>query len=527
MVRPIAQETVSRIARIMPLSDGRLATHVGAGILLTRLLGFVRERVFAHYFGTGAAADAFRAALRIPNVIRNLLGEGTLSASFIPVYAGMIERGEKEKAQRVAGVIASLLVLLTAVAALVGVVLAPLITDFAAPGFDGARRDLTITLVEIMFPMSGIMILSAWCLGILNTHRRFFLSYAAPAVWNIVQIGTLVALGGVLLELRLVVALAWGALLGSALQVGIQLPATLRAVTRVRWGLSLDVPGVRPVIRTWIPVVLGAGVYQISSIIDTQLASLLEGGSVAIMGYAQLVAILPVSLIGVSVAAVARPELARDVAGDTKTQIRERLAAGTRRVWFLVVPAAIACALLAREIIASLFQTGAFGESQTTIAAGVLAAYSIAIPGQASLKLFASGHYALGDTRTPVRIALLSVMVSAISAYLLMQRFGPAGIALGAAAAAWLNVSLNFTFLVRKLGPILRPVEHRNLGVTVIASIASAWSAHIVTGWTVSWHVWPATAAALAVFTLVYGALTVALGHPDAIALVRLPKKTT
>ncbi|MFQ6047545.1 MAG: lipid II flippase MurJ, partial [Gemmatimonadales bacterium] len=278
---------------------------MAAGILLTRVLGFVRERVFAHYFGDGAAADAFRAALRIPNVIRNLLGEGTLSASFIPVYAGMIERGETEAARRLSGVIASLLVVLTAIAALAGVALAPLITSFAAPGFSGTTRELTVRLVEIMFPMSGALILSAWCLGVLNTHRRFFLAYSAPALWNIAQIGTLVALGGVLLDARLAVALAWGALVGSVLQLAIQLPKTRTLSGRMHVSLSTATAGVRRVVRAWIPVVFGAGVYQISSIIDTQLASLLPQGAVAIIGYAQLVAILPVSLFGVSVAAVA------------------------------------------------------------------------------------------------------------------------------------------------------------------------------------------------------------------------------
>ena len=158
----------------MAPSAGRLASRVAAGVLLTRILGFVRERVFAHYFGNTPVADAFRAALKIPNVIRNLLGEGTLAASFIPVYAGMIERGEHEKARKLSGTIASLLLAVTAVSALAGIALAPIITAFAAPGFSGPTRELTVTLVAIMFPMSGLTILSAWCLGILNTHRRFF-----------------------------------------------------------------------------------------------------------------------------------------------------------------------------------------------------------------------------------------------------------------------------------------------------------------------------------------------------------------
>ncbi len=490
--------------------------------MLTRVLGFVRERVFAHYFGAGVTADAFRAALKIPNVIRNLLGEGTLSASLIPVYAGMIERGESEKAQRLAGVIASVLVLLTAVLAFIGIALAPLITDFVVPGFSGERRALAITLVRIMFPMSGLLILSAWCLGILNTHRRFFLSYAAPALWNITQIATLITLGGVLVELDLVVALAWGALLGGLLQLLVQLPATLRLTGGVKWGLDLKAPGVRQVIGRWVPVVVGAGAYQISSIVDTQLASLLAQGAVAILGYAQLVAILPVSLFGVSVAAVALPELARDAVGavgNDQQVLRARLGAGMQRIAFFALPSAVAFAALAPEIIGALFQTGAFGAAQTLIAAGALAAYSIGVPAQASVKLLASGHYALGDTKTPVRIAVVSVIVSAVSAFLLMRRFGPAGIALGASIAAYLNMSLNFGTLSAKVGRILESPERRAIVLAAAATVPAAFSGVGVAAALRDGPVWLAALLALAGFGAVYGVVTLLLGHPEAVKL--------
>ncbi len=503
----------------MPQSEGRLAARVGSGIMLTRILGFVRERVFAHYFGDGVAADAFRAALKIPNVIRNLLGEGTLSASLIPVYAGMIERGESDNARRLTGVIASVLVLLTAILALIGILLAPVITDFIAIGFGDERRELTITLVRILFPASGLLILSAWCLGILNTHRRFFLSYAAPALWNIAQIATLVTLGGVLAQLDLVIALAWGVLLGSLLQLAVQLPATLRLVGGVRWSLDLGVPGARQVIGRWIPVVLGAGAYQVSSIVDTQLASLLELGAVAVLGYAQLVAILPVSLFGISVAAVALPQLARDAVGDSQQMLRTRLGAGLRRIAFFVLPAAVAFAALAPEIIGALFQTGRFGAAATIVTAGVLAAYSIGIPAQATVKLPASGHYALGDTKTPVRIAVLSVIVSAVSAFLLMRRFGPAGIALGASISAYLNMSLNFGTLSAKVGRILEGPERRAIALAAAATVPAAFTGAGIAAALEDGPVWLAAVLALAGFGAAYGVVTLLLGHPEAVKL--------
>lgn len=504
----------------MPPSTGRLAGRVAAGIVVARILGFVRERFFAHYFGNGPAADAFRAALKIPNLIRNLLGEGTLSASFIPVYAALLQREGAEAGRRLAGVVASLLVLLTAAAALAGIALAPVITDVVAPGFSGATRELTSTLVEILFPMSGVMILSAWCLGVLNTHGRFFLSYAAPALWNVAQIATLVALGATLAGNRLVVALAWGALAGSVLQVAAQLPTTLKLLRGLYWSLNLAVTGVRQVIRAWLPVLFGAGVAQVSSIVDTQLASLLGGGAVAALGYSQLLSMLPLSLFGVSIAAAALPDLSRDAVGQGGDALRARLGDGIRRLAFFVLPSAFALAALGRPIVAAVFQTGRFGPEDTALVTGVLAAYAIGIPAQASVKLLASGFYAQGDTRTPVRIAALSVAVAAGAAFLLMQWLGPAGIALGSSAGAYLNLSLNYRGLAGRVGRPLAPPEIRSLWTAILSSTVATLAALTTT--LPGWSPWPTTLAAGSLFLVAYQGVSLMRRHPEAVALWRL-----
>ncbi len=504
----------------MPPAKGQPAARVAAGILVTRILGFVRERVFAHYFGSSAFADAYRAALRIPGVIRNLLGEGTLSASFIPVYARMLARGDEEDARRLAGTVISFLLLITILATGAGVLLAPVITDLVAPGFDTPRRDLTIRLVRILFPMGGVLILSAWCLGILNTHGRFFLSYAAPSLWNIAQITALVALGGSLVGAPLVMGLAVGALLGSLLQLLVQLPSVLGYVRRIDWSLDRHRTGVTAVFRAWGPVVAGAGVVQISGVVDTQLASLLGGGAVAVLGYAQLVAVLPVSLFGVSVAAAALPDLARDAAGADTETLRNRLSSGAARLAYYVFPSAFAFALLAVPIIATLFQTGRFDENDTAIAAGVLAAYAIGLFGQATVKLFASGFYAIGDTRTPVRIAALSVTVSAGLAVLLMQVLGPAGIALGAATGAYVNVFLLAKGLSRRVGPIIDP-SHRKPLAAILAGVVLASAGTEGLAWLAgSQPAWVLCLGGLAAFGLLYGFTTLALGHPEAHRIV-------
>lgn len=503
----------------MPPSHGRLAGQVAAGIVITRILGFVRERLFAHYFGSGPEADAFRAALKIPNVIRVLLGEGTLSASFIPAYAAMIERGDRDGARMLAGTMASILVLLTAFCAIAGVLLAPVITDIAAPGFSGSTRTLTIRLVAIMFPMAGVLILSAWCLGVLNTHGRFFLSYAAPALWNVAQIGVLVTLGSRLMGTSLVVALAWGALAGSALQLASQLPATLRLTRGIVWGLRFDTPGLGPVLRAWLPVVIGAGVAQISSIVDTQLASLLGNGAVAALGYAQLLSTLPLSLFGVSVAAAALPDMSRDAAARPPDLVRARLADGLRKLAFVVVPSAFALAALGRPMVGAIFQTGSFGATETDIVAGILAAYAIGVPGQAAVKLLASGHYAMGDTKTPMRVAGLSVVVSAILGWALMRWFGAAGIALGSSAGALLNVALNYARLERRLGALEGLDNRRALALTTTAALmASAAGGLAARSWDSPWL---SVIGGTMTFAIVYGALCVMLRHPDAAGLLR------
>src|SRR5690348_2707891 len=203
-------ETLPKPAAKPAEGVGRSATLVAAGIFLSKIVGLLRETVFAHYFGGSDAADVFRAAVRIPNVLQNLFGEGVLSASFIPVYVRLRATGNEEEASDVADAIATLLALVTSILVLIGVLATPYIIDAIAPGFHGAKRELTIRLVRIFFPGAGLLVMSAWCLGILNSHRRFFLSYAAPVAWNAVMIATMIGFGRSYSEDSLAVITAWG-----------------------------------------------------------------------------------------------------------------------------------------------------------------------------------------------------------------------------------------------------------------------------------------------------------------------------
>jgi len=510
-------------------SGGRHAAQVAAGILLTRVLGYVRERVFAYYFGNHTAvADAFRAALKIPNTIRNLLGEGTLSASFIPVYAALHER-DRAGARALAGAVLGLLLVATGLLAVLGIIFASAITTAVAAGFDAPRRELTITLVRILFPMTGVMVVSAWCLGILNTHRRFFLPYAAPVLWNVAGIVALVGaatwlvtpgLPGDVRLLRLALALAWGTVAGSLLQVAVQLPACWGLLQGIVLRFSTRVGGVRDVLLAWAPVVLGAGVAQISGLIDTLLGSFAGSAGVSSLGYAQLIQILPVSVFGVSVAAVSLPDLSRDAIGaGPNDQLRARIAVGFRRITYFVVPSSFLFAALGPVLVAALFQTGRFDADDTALVGGVLAAYGIGLMGQATVRLFASGFYALRDTRTPVKIAAFSVMLSSALAYLFMRRFGPAGIALGSSLGAWVNVILHLRDLDRRIGTVMSRQDWRAFATTLLAALAATaggiGAAHLAAGLSPI----PLALVVVGIFGVGYFVFTLVLQHPDAARL--------
>ena len=298
---------------------GSRAALVAVGILASRLAGLVRDRAVAHYFGVGGLADVFRTALRGPNVLQNLLGEGTISAAFIPVYSRMIEQGRQREAGRLAGVIFSLLLLLAATLSLSGVLFARPIVSVLAPGFlldEGGqipRFELAVSAVRLIFPMTGLLVLAAWALAVLHSHRRFLLPSLPPVLWNASIIAGLVfAATRMATGASILLAACWGALAGGALQFLGQLPLVVSLLRGFRPSLNLSVEGVGEVLRAVGPVIAGRGVYQISAYLDLALASLLATGAVAAMGWALTLYLLPVSLFGMSVAAAELPELSRE-----------------------------------------------------------------------------------------------------------------------------------------------------------------------------------------------------------------------
>src|SRR5208283_2491432 len=253
------------------------------------------------------AADVFKAAFRIPNFLQNLFGEGVLSASFIPVYASLLAQKDEKEARKTAGAVAALLALSTSVLVLLGVLAAPWLIDAIAPGFHGEKRELTIQLVRILFPGAGLLVGSAWCLGVLHSHRKFFIPYTAPVLWNLAMIAGMIAFGAGRAQDSLVVITAWASVVGSALQVAVQLPIVLKLLGGLQLSLAREAENVRTVIRNFFPVFISRGVVQISAYIDAFLAGWLPSGAVAALAYAQTLYTLPVSLFGMSVSAAELP----------------------------------------------------------------------------------------------------------------------------------------------------------------------------------------------------------------------------
>ena len=513
---PPVEKPQASVSSVVP------AFLVAAGILLTRLTGLVRQRVFAHYFGLGAEADAFSAAFRIPNFLQNLFGEGALSASFIPVYASLLARGERRDADRVAGAVASLLSLAVSAIVLVGVFATPLLIDAIAPGFEGGQRELTIRLVRILFPGAALLVLSAWCLGVLNSHRRFLLSYTAPVMWNAAMIGTLVAFGGQTTLPRLAELLALGSVVGSALQCGVQLPAVLRVAPGMRLSVGLAKnmrtqetvrTEVREIIRNFVPVFFSRGVVQVSAYVDTLLASLLPTGAVAGLTNAQLLYTLPISLFGMSVSAAELPALSAISAisaisatsamsagsisgaagGDPSGTdlMRRRLDAGLRQIAFFVVTSAMGFLALGDVIAAALLETGRFAHADSVYVWGILAGSAVGLLASTLGRLYSSTYYALRDTRTPLRYAIVRVALTTVLGYIfaiplprwlgISSVWGAAGLTASAGLAGWAEMLLLRRALNERIGKTGLPAEHvAKLWGSAVAGAAVAWTVKLM-----------------------------------------------
>lgn len=478
----------------MTSSTRRSSALVSAGILLSRVSGLVRERAVGHFLGLSPAANAFTYAFRIPNVLQNLLGEGVLSASFIPVHVRLLDEGREADARRLSGTVLGLLAAVAGAAALLMVLLAEPLAALLAPGKDAGFQSLVASLLRIVAPGLALLVVSAWCLGVLNSHRQFFLSYVAPVVWNLAQIVIVVAAGFYLLEdvsqpcgptpemgcaadpdvlAALARALAWGTLVGGALQVLVQLPAVRRLAPGVRPRLRPIGPNVREVIDAFVPVVTGRGVVQLATFVDLVLASLLAGAALATLQKVTILAVLPVSLFGMAVAAAELPELSSAGAKDLET-VRRRVATGLERASFYVLPTMVGFVVLGDVLVAGLFQSGAFGDAESRLVWIVLIGATAGLLATTSSRLLQSVLYGGGDTRSPARLAIVRVAVSSVVGLLLMFQFDRfellAGGGVGLAAGTSLPVFTPVEQALRDMDDVFRLGA---LGLTAASAVGA------------------------------------------------------
>jgi putative peptidoglycan lipid II flippase len=464
---------------------------VQAAILLSRIAGFMRDRALSHFFGASVHADAWRAAMRLPNLLQNLLGEGTLNSSFTPVLSELQAKQQPEAARALAGAVLGLLLLAVGVVVLVGVVLAGPLVHILFPGFDEAQQARTASLVRLFFPMTGLLVLSAWTIGILNSHRHFFLPYVAPVLWNFAIIGGFVLAGW---------GMGWrgdpllqfagiAALVGGALQFGVQVPRVLRLTGGVPPSLSLQVDGVREVIRRFLPALAGRGAVNFGSYAEFFLASFLATGALATLGYAQTLYLLPISLFGMSVAIVQLPELAAARATEVpRSTIIHRLEGAIFRVSYFTVPSAAVYLVLGAPVVATVYQTGAFGAAEVQLTGLVLGAYALGVWPSAQSRLLNSGFQSRGNTRTPAWMALVRVFTAIGVGVALMLRLdeitltsglalGALGLALGSAVGGWVEWLLLHRLLARDLGTPIRWASRALGGVCFASALA------VATGW--------------------------------------------
>jgi putative peptidoglycan lipid II flippase len=463
----------------------RAAAVVGAATLASRILGFFRDLVVALVFGAGPATDAFFVAFRLPNLLRRLVGEGALSSAFIPVFTDYLTTRPRTELIRMFRAVSGGMVVILAGLTLAGVVGAPLLVRVMAPGFfaDPARGLLTVQLTRLMFPYLFFVGLGALAMGMLNAHRHFVTPALAPVMLNLAMIGAILGVAPHLREP--VFGLAIGVLVGGLGQLVIQLPALARRGLLVAPTLDRHHPAVRRIVRLMTPVALGQSATQLNILVDTIIASFLVEGSVSYLYYADRLVEFPLGVFGIAIATAVLPTLSEQAATGNPTALRATQSFALRLAAFISLPAAVGLFVLREPLVRVLYQRGQFGPVETAQTAWALGFYAFGLVGFASVKIGAQAFYALGDTRTPVKVAVAAMALNSVLAITLAFPLRHGGLALATACAATANALALAWLLRHRLGaagaaavPGARAAWARILGASGALAVAlqvAAW----------------------------------------------------
>lgn len=433
----------------------RALATVSGMTLLSRILGFLRDFVIARMFGAGMATDAFFVAFKLPNLLRRMFAEGAFSQAFVPILGEYKNKRGDDETRTLIDHVCSLLSLALFVVTAIGIAGAPLLVWISAPGFaaDAGKFELTVALTRITFPYILFMSLVALAGGILNTWSRFALPAFTPVVLNLTFIG--MALFAAPYFDPPVLALAWSVFLGGLLQLAIQLPALKKIAMLPRpslnWRAAWADPGVRRIVMLMAPALIGVSVSQISLLINTIFASFLKNGSVSWLYYADRLMEFPSGMLGAALGTILLPSLSRLHASNNQAGYAKLLDWGLRLTLLLAAPAALALAILSVPLIATLFFHGAFTADDVFRTREALLCYAIGLIGLILIKVLAPGFYARQNIRTPVRIALISLLATQLMNLAFVGWLEHAGLALSIGLAACLNAGMLFHGL-RKQG---------------------------------------------------------------------------
>ncbi|WP_019917601.1 murein biosynthesis integral membrane protein MurJ [Methyloversatilis discipulorum] len=450
----------------------RALATVSSMTLLSRILGFVRDFFIARAFGAGAATDAFFVAFRLPNLLRRMFAEGAFSQAFVPILGEYRNRRGVDDTRALIDHVATLLALVVAVVTVIGIVAAPLIIYISAPGFaaDADKFDLTVTLTRITFPYILFMSLVAMAGGVLNTFSRFAIPAFTPVLLNVSFIG--MSLFAAPYFDPPVLALAWAVFIGGALQLALQVPALMRIGMLPRVRLDLKDPGVRRIFKLMLPAILGVSVSQISLLINTIFASFLESGSVSWLYYADRLMEFPAGLLGVALGTILLPSLSRSHADGNGGEFSALLDWGLRLTLLLTLPAALALALLATPLIATLFHHGQFTAHDVLATREALLAYSVGLTGLILVKVLAPGFYSRQDIRTPVKIALGVLVLTQLMNLVFIGPLAHAGLALSIGLASLVNAGFLYRGL-RRIGAYTPAPGWRSFWLKMLSALAA------------------------------------------------------
>ncbi|MCU7941413.1 MAG: murein biosynthesis integral membrane protein MurJ [Candidatus Thiodiazotropha sp. (ex Cardiolucina cf. quadrata)] len=466
----------------------RAFTAVGSHTMLSRILGFVRDLVFAHWFGASAATDAFFVAFKIPNFLRRLFAEGSFSVAFVPILTEYRTKRNKLELQTFTDHMAGSLGLVVLLVSLVGVVAAPILVMIFAPGFwneSEGKYELTVEMLTLTFPYLFFITLTAFAGSILNTYNRFWVPAFTPVLLNLSLIGCAIWLSP-MME-RPIVALAWGVLIAGIVQFMFQLPFLWRVKLFPRPRVGFKDPGVVRVMRLMVPALFGVSVSQINLLLDTLIASFLVSGSISWLYYSDRLMEFPVGVLGVALGTVILPTLSRRHAENSPQAFSHTLDWALRLNILFGLPAAVGLFLLAGPMLATLFFSDAFDHHDVEMATKSLMAYAPGLMAIMLIKVLAPGFYGRQDTKTPVRIGVIAMSVNMVLNILLVFPLAHAGLALATTISSGLNAYLLFRALIK--GRIYSPAAGwaalllRVLLATLAMGIFIWWGAGDISEW--------------------------------------------